>query len=346
MRHIPCVISAKELAHGQKVAMNLCSGITLYFQSHRDTKRNKDLVRVWSPSPSLRNLPHYIEIPAVNTTTRMPLVEIRDPIPGIIHFFYGGLCEETKITTNAGGTFIVTSEKGIRMLPGVSPDAEVFSVEHLQQIVIASVNETPFGVPCAAQLNAMDLLGDIPKGYFFPEKPIIIEGWATTSTAWRFHKAINFSRRKNASSFGYVPFVYPWISPDRETHGWAFSLTKLWEVYGEVRPMNTYRFFDRIVHRVIWNGERHTYHYNCPGVSNKLLKRRLIKYNPCSSRDEEYILYLGRKRLYFFNLDHHEDGQFTYQDTLEIGRDRLNDISKDTAPPCCGCAKQIANIKK
>lgn len=128
-----------------------------------------------------------------------------------------------------GAGVILVKDNQLVNLPDVKPETFVYQ-DKLGQLIVGQVEKSPFNTPCAALLDT----GNSAAGYLFPtEEPIIVESCATTVSN-HVHESVCMPG--TGSSYGNVPFIYPWQSPDGKRHGWAAAIFLEWEVVGMEKP--------------------------------------------------------------------------------------------------------------
>lgn len=180
-----------------------------------------------------------------------------------------------------GSTVKVIHQKQILDLPNVLPGTVIYIQD--DQLLISRIEKSPFSVPCAALLPLKDILygKDLGSLYVFPkDEPLIVEGFATTAAPGRVHRAECIPG--TGASYGDVPSIYAWISPDQKRHGWVFTPYGHLELIGKNRPKN-------------WLDDRRIY------------------YDPIwyDNGDEVYTIMLGKKNVEFPSLPLNANGEIT-----------------------------------
>jgi hypothetical protein len=207
----------------------------------------------------------------------------------ILGFFYESEWKEYRLMCY-GGSVVVIQNGVPKLLPGVKPEAVIYTNAYVPHLIISQVEESPFGCPCAAilPLDKITESNDIRSLYVFPEKPIIIEGFAATAAGGRIHESRNVAG--TGLNDGDVPHIYDWVSPDNKEHGWAFALYCKWEIDGGERPTENWE------------------------------KDRCIDYDPIwdDDGDEPYNVYIGERIAKFPSL--HVNGN------REITRFQIRDV--------------------
>jgi hypothetical protein len=213
---------------------------------------------------------------------------------GIIYVQYFSVWPEFRAMCYGASVGIIHQNQ-IVGLPNVLPTTVIYVQR--DQVLISQVEKGPFGVPCAALLPLEKITSgeDLESLYVFPgDKPLIVEGFATTAAPGRIHRAENIPG--TGACYGDVPGVYAWISPDQKQHGWVFTPYGRWEIVGKDRPKDW--LDDRLIyHDPIWH----------------------------DNGDEVYTLMLGNQGIEFPSLPLNVNGEIT---RFQIERAMRKPVSK------------------
>jgi len=255
--HHGCEVKKGDFVNGT-AKITLCTGETIAIR-----RNGTKLIFTYQNSK--------VTAPLISPLSKKAFLSVSHELPNALMVWYGSSWPEYQMMSCAAGVVILNRGK-LEKLPNVKPDTWVDAQIVLPQLIIGRVEKTPFRAPCGALLDTSDLDENLQSSYIFPcRDPIIIEGFAATNAAGRVHCSTNLPG--TGATYGDVPFLYPWTSPDKKRHGWALTLHHEWEIRGKERPFE----------------------------NQTVLQDRCIDYD-ATGEDEEFDIILGSKHVPFARL--------------------------------------------